>query len=276
MSVQRDREGTSSTNLVSPGISAISGVLRTRRLIIIEITVVLAVSLGRSAVYSMISLLEAATAPGPLAGQAATLNTSIAPDRPWFDLVYQLLRIGFALAPVALVAYLLVMAGTSPRAVWFGRGRRGRDVARGAVVAAGVGSVGLAFYLITHALGLDLTVVPDSLNNVWWHYPVLVLSALQNAVLEECVVIGFVLLKLRELGLRDRTAIGLAAVLRGSYHLYQGFGGFAGNLVMGLLFGYLYRRWGRITPLIVTHTLLDVGAFVGYALLVGRVSWIPV
>ena len=64
-------------------------------------------------------------------------------------------------------------------------------------------------------------------------------------------------------------------MLRGSYHLYQGFGGFAGNLVMGLLFGWLYLRWGRLTPLVVTHTLLDVGAFLGFALLAGHVSWLP-
>ena len=250
-------------------------VTRTRRLILVEIVVVLAVSLGRSGVYSLVNLIEAATAPGALADQAANLNTTVVADRPWFDLLYQLLRIGFGLAPVALVAYLLIMAGTSPRTVWFGRGHLWRDVARGAGLAALVGSTGLAFYLITHALGLNLTVVPDSLSHEWWHYPVLVLAALENALLEECVVIGFVLLKLRELGLRDHTAIGLAAVLRGSYHLYQGFGGFVGNLVMGLLFGYLYRRWGRITPLIVTHTLLDIGAFVGYALLVDHVGWIP-
>ena len=115
---------------------------------------------------------------------------------------------GFALAPVALVAYLLVLSHVRPRTVWFGRGRFGRDVLRGAGVAALVGSTGLAFYLAMHALGLNLTVVPDSLSHLWWHYPVLVLSALQNAVLEECVVIGFVLLRLRELGLvrrhRDR------------------------------------------------------------------------
>ncbi len=255
--------------------AAVPATARSRRLIVIEVVLVLAVSLGRSAVYSVVSLVAALTEPGGLSDQAATLNVSQAPDRPWLDLVYQLLRMGFALAPVALVAYLLVQSHVSPRAVWFGRGRWGRDLARGAVVAAVVGSTGLAFYLATYALGVNLTVVPDSLTQVWWHYPVLVLSALQNAVLEECVVIGFVLLRLRELGLSDGTAIGLAALLRGSYHLYQGFGGFAGNLVMGLLFGWLYRRWGRITPLIVTHTLLDIGAFVGYALLIGHVSWIP-
>lgn len=63
-------------------------------------------------------------------------------------------------------------------------------------------------------------------------------------------------------------------MLRGSYHLYQGIGGFIGNLAMGVVFVYLYRRWGRVGPLVVAHSLLDIGAFVGYALLMrqGRVA----
>ena len=89
------------------------------------------------------------------------------------------------------------------------------------------------------------------------------------------MVLGFVQVRLRQLGFGDSAAIGLAALLRGSYHLYQGLGGFVGNLAMGLLFGWLYRRWGRVGPLVVAHALLDVGAFVGYAVLAGRVSWLP-
>ena len=54
-----------------------------------------------------------------------------------------------------------------------------------------------------------------------------------------------------------------------------GYGGFVGNLVMGVLFVCLYRRWGRVGPLVVAHALLDIGAFVGYALLAGRVDWLP-
>jgi len=64
-------------------------------------------------------------------------------------------------------------------------------------------------------------------------------------------------------------------VLRGSYHLYQGLGGFAGNLVMGLVFGRLYQRWGRIGPLVVAHTLIDAVTFVGYVYLAGHVAWLP-
>ena len=103
----------------------------------------------------------------------------------------------------------------------------------------------------------------------------LVLSAAQNAVLEEVLVAGYLLHRLRQLGWSDNRALLVSALLRGSYHLYQGFGGFAGTVAMGLLFGRLYQRWGRVTPLVVAHTLIDVVAFVGYAELAGHVSWLP-
>ena len=37
----------------------------------------------------------------------------------------------------------------------------------------------------------------------------------------------------------------------------------------------LYRRWGRVMPLVTAHALIDTVAFVGYALLAGRVDWLP-
>ena len=250
-----------------------------RALLWCELAIVLALCLGRSAVYAAVNLVAAITAPGALSSQAATLNDSLAPGRPWLDLLYQLLRVGFAVVPVALVAYLLVRSGTRLREVWFGgvslRERAAVDVGLGALLALGVGSVGVVFYLATFALGTNLTVVAQSLPGQWWQYPVLVLAALENAVLEEFVVLGFVQVRLRQLGLGDPAAIGLAALLRGSYHLYQGLGGFVGNLAMGLLFGWLFRRWGRVVPFVAAHTLLDVGAFIGYAVLAGNVSWLP-
>jgi hypothetical protein len=36
---------------------------------------------------------------------------------------------------------------------------------------------------------------------------------------------------------------------------------------MGLLFGYLYQRWGRVMPLVVAHFVLDAAIFIGYAAL---------
>ena len=173
-----------------------------RRLLTVEVVLVLALSLGRSGVYALVNLLESATAPGALASQKAVLNGSLAPGRPWFDLVYQLLALLFGVVPVLLAVYLLARSDDDPRGLW-SRGARqhGRDIARGLLVAAVVGGTGLAFYLGTHALGVDLTVVAEDLPSVWWRYPVLLLSALQNALLEEVVMIGYLLTRLRQVGL---------------------------------------------------------------------------
>ncbi len=117
--------------------------------------------------------------------------------------------------------------------------------------------------------------MPESLPNVWWRIPVLLLSAAHDGILEEILVIGYLLRRLDQLGWTPWKAILTAAVLRGSYHLYQGFGAFVGNAVMGVIFGILYRRWGRVTPLIIAHSLIDAVTFVGYAALAGKVSWLP-
>lgn len=247
----------------------------TRRLLAAELCLVLALSLGRSGVFAVVDLVASATAPGRLADQVAVLNASRAPGRPWLDLLLQLLTLGFGLAPVLLVVYLMARSGQNLRTLGFDTTQPLRDTARGAALAAAVGGAGLAFYVITHALGVDLTVVASDLPAVWWRFPVLVLSALQNALLEEFVVVGYLMSRLRQLGCGSRTTIVLSAALRGSYHLYQGLGGFAGNAIMGLVFGGVYSRWGRLGPLVVAHTLMDLVAFVGYALLVGHIGWLP-
>jgi hypothetical protein len=247
----------------------------TRRLIAFEVVAVLAVSLGRSAVSAFIDLTGSLTAHKNLAAQHATLNASAAPGRPWLDLSYQLYGIAFGLAPVLLVAYLLAREDASLRTLGADRTRPWSDLARGAGTAAVIGGSGLALYLAAHAAGAALTVVPTTLPPVWWRIPVLVASAVQNAALEEVVVLGYLLRRFEQAGWSDARADGASALIRGSYHLYQGFGGFAGNLVMGLIFARLYRRWGRVMPLLLAHALIDTAAFVGYVLLAPHVSWLP-
>jgi len=240
-----------------------------------ETLVVLAVSLGASGVSALISFLGSVTRPGALKNQAATLVGTQAPGRPWLDLAWQLFFIASALAPVALVAHLLARERVGMPAIGFDLTRPRRDLARGAAVAAVIGGTGLAFYLGVRAAGFNLTVVPESLPDVWWKIPVLIGSAVQNAVLEEVIVVGYLLRRLGQLGWSPNSALAASAVLRGSYHLYQGLGGFVGNMVMGVVFVLLYRRWGRVGPLVAAHSLIDTVAFVGYALLAGRVGWLP-
>jgi membrane protease YdiL (CAAX protease family) len=247
-----------------------------------ETLLVLALSLGASAVSALISFIGSLTASGALADQAARLNTSRAPDRPWLDLAWQLFGIATALVPVALVAHLLTREGSALReglgglrTVGFDRGRPAFDLVRGALLAAAIGGSGLALYLVALKAGFNLTVVPESLPHVWWRIPVLIASAVQNAVLEEVIVVGYLLRRLGQLGWSPWAALAASAALRGSYHLYQGVGGLLGNMAMGVIFVVLYRRWGRVGPLVVAHALIDIVAFTGYALFAGRVDWLP-
>jgi membrane protease YdiL (CAAX protease family) len=246
-----------------------------RRWLVTEVWLVFALSLGASGVRAAISLLADVTSGVPLADQAAVLNASLAPGRPWLDLVLQLTGLAFALVPVLLAGHFLTRSGEGWHPLGLDGAHARSDLSRGTVLAALLGGTGLAFYLAVRAAGVNLDVVAEALPAVWWRIPVLVLSAAQNAVLEEVLVAGYLLHRLRQLGWRDGRALALSAVLRGSYHLYQGVGGFAGNVVLGLVFGRLYQRWGRVTPLIVAHTLIDTVAFIGYAYLAGHVSWLP-
>ena len=241
-----------------------------RRSLSIEIVLVLLLSLGASAVYAVVSLIAKLTA-GPLSQQTATLNPSQSP-RPYLDLTYQLLGIFFALVPVALALFLL---GPLRPALGIDFRHPRSDLGRGAVLAAVIGIPGLLLVYGAAQLGLNAQIVPAALQPVWWAVPVLILKAVENAVLEEVIVVGYLITRLRQLRLQTWHIVAISAVLRGSYHLYQGFGAFLGNAVMGVVFALYFVRFRRVTPLIVAHTLLDVVAFVGYTVLPERwLSWL--
>ena len=234
----------------------------------------LAVSLGASALSALLSFIGSLLAPQRLSQQQALLVGSLSPNS-WLDLVLQLAGIAEALAPVVLVLYLLARDGDPPSVLGLDGSQPAADAGRGAVVAALLGGAGLALYVGAYHLGVSLTVVPENLPAVWWRIPVLLLSAAHNGLLEEIVMIGYLLRRLDQLGWSPVASGAASALLRGCYHLYQGLGGFAGNAAMGAIFAALYRRWGRVTPLIVAHSLIDAVAFVGYAELHGHVRWLP-
>jgi uncharacterized protein len=240
-----------------------------------EVWLVLALSLGASGVYAIVDFIRTATAPGGLSQATATLNPTIVPGRPWFDLIYQLLNIAFPLAPVFLAIHLLQRDHDSALDVLgLNRKRPAFDLGSGLGLAAVIGIPGLGLYFLARAIGVNATVVAADLPRVWWMIPILVLKAIENAISEEVIVVGYFTTRLRELGWRDNRAIGASALLRGSYHLYQGVGGFVGNAIMGVVFASFYKRYGRVTPLIIAHSILDVVSFVGYALLAEHWSFL--
>ena len=213
-----------------------------RRTLIEEVVLVLSLSLLASAAYSILSYTAA---PVNVHVTATVISTSP-------RLASQLIDVAFALPPAWLVVYLVRRNGESLRSIGLGLDEPGRDLVRGAVLAAVVGAVGIGVYVVAVRLGPNRFVVPVPPLGEWWTIPVLVLNAAQNALVEEIIGIG------------AAASVGATALLRGTYHLYQGWGGFAGNLALGLFFGWLFTRWRRAWPLVIAHTLVDVGAGVLY------------
>jgi membrane protease YdiL (CAAX protease family) len=243
-----------------------------RRWLRIEVVIVLAVTFGLSAVDAMLELTDAVLR--NLSSQKIALN----PIRSYFDLInlgLNLTAVAQLVAWGALGVYLLQRSGFSFGQIGLARPRWRPDVLGGIGLAAAIGLPGLGLYVAARLLHISATVVPSGLHDTWWRVPVLVLSAVANAWAEEVIVVAYLLTRLHQLGVGRAGALVWSSVLRGAYHLYQGFGAGLGNLVMGLVFGYVWQRTGRLWPLVIAHAIIDTVAFVGYALAARHLGWLP-
>ncbi len=237
-----------------------------------EIALVLALSVGRSALYSVLSLVQALTREQSLGEQSTSLNPG-ANAQDFWDVLYQFLGQFFALAPIALAVYFLWEPGRSAfRRIGLDFRHFGRNLGGGVLLVAVIGIPGLGLYAAGRAMGITVQVDASPLDPSWWTIPLLLLAAVRAGLTEEIVFIGYLFDRLRRLGWSTWTIILSTAALRGAYHAYQGFGAIVGNIAMGIVFGWVYQRWGRVMPLVIAHTLIDVIAFIGYPL---AAAWWP-
>ena len=241
-----------------------------------EVLAVLGVSLGMSGIYALLSYLRAElTVRGGISATTATVASGARTARMWLDIAYDVTGVVQGLMPVLLVLVLLSRdPGTAGFGIGLNRRPSRRDLLQGVGFAALIGLPGLVLVWAAHQLGVSANLAVVDVPDTWYRVPLLLLQAAQDGVLEEIVVVGFLLTRLRQLGWSNGRALGASAVLRGSYHLYQGLGGFAGNFVMGLIFAWWFQRTRRVLPLVIAHILLDVFAFVGFLYLRQHVSWI--
>jgi len=249
----------------------------------LEVLLVLGLSFGASSIWAFLRLLRMLSQPGGLGNQSANLNTS-ASELAWLDVLYQLAGASLALVPVGLALYLLAvrpvlvansLTELAPGSSWksarqrlgFDLTRPWRDLALAGLLAAGVGLPGIGFYLLGRQFGITAQITTNNLPSQWWAVPILIVAALAAGVSEEVVVVGYLVRRLEDLKWAPWAVLAASAVLRGSYHLYQGIGPMLGNVVMGLVFVWVFRRWGRVMPLVLAHWLMDIVAFLGPSLL---------
>jgi len=242
-----------------------------RRALKLEIGIVLAVTFGLSAVTAVLQLTDFVLR--GLGRQRVELN----PRRSYYDLIDLGLSLTFVAQLVAwgaLAVYLLWRSGFQPSSIGLARFRVRPDLWGGIGLAALIGLPGLGLYLVARTLGLGASVVPSDLSHSWWRIPELILVAFANGWAEEVVVVGYLMTRLAQLGVGRTPAMIWSSLLRGTYHLYQGFGAGLGNMVMGLIFARVWQRHGRLWPLIIAHGVIDSVAFVGYLLLARHLSWL--
>lgn len=215
-----------------------------------EILIVLAITFGMSGVRSLLKLIDALLKPEALNEQHTTLYGG---DGGWLNFSLQVCWILTLIAWGMLALHLLDIYPAVGS----------KDLVPGVGLAALIGIPGLVFYFAALHLGLSSEVVPSALE-AWWSVPVLIALAFANGFAEESVVVLWLMTRLRQLGWSPWAVLLAQAVLRGSYHLYQGPSAGVGNLVMGLVFGGYFLKTDRVWPLVIAHALIDVVAFVGY------------
>lgn len=239
--------------------------MKTKRAHLTELLLVLGVSLGASAIWSVLSLIRKLLAPEGLSGTTTAINRPLA-SQEYLDLAYQLANIFLAVIPALLALYFL---SQDLRLREIALLPKVRDFLHGVFLAAGIGLPGIGLYFLALELGLSSQVQPNTLNGYWWTIPVLFLAAAKAAFLEEVIAVAFLTEKLKLIQSSFWSIVLVSALLRGSYHLYQGFGGFVGNVIMGIVFAIYYQRTRRVAPLLIAHFLMDLVVFVFAPLVLG-------
>jgi len=228
-----------------------------RKVLVVELIVVFVVTLGLSSGAALLNLVE-------------VLNSRIPPGVNVFiltipghstlavtvSIVYLIIHVG---GIVGLVAYILSRSGESLKTLGFSWAPR-RDI--GLLLPFGL----LALSLQHFGYLLPMAGQPPTVSSGVGTFPVPaayavtgVLRSIEAGIVEEVVVLGFVITRLRQLGVHPVLVIAISALLRASYHIEYGWAA-AGPLLFGVGMGIAYMFTRRLMPAIVVHAGYDIWA----------------
>jgi len=177
---------------------------------------------------------------------------------PAASLPFALLQQLFPFAAPVLVLYLLRHSGEGSGAIGLDRRDWRADLALVLPVFLLV-IVGGLVVPETLLAGLGVKgLAPGNGHLPTYYAAVSVLSAVQAGVVEEIVVLGYLVHRLEQLGWRNWQVVTVAVLVRISYHLYYGWG-VLGFVVWATASVLVYQRYRRLAPFIAVHVLWDLG-----------------
>ena len=242
-----------------------------RRRLLVELALVLAV-------FPLPYVLSAvADLVGYLVGNGPGARTPVlVKGHPGASFPLELLLIALPFAAAGLVAYLLSLRGafgsTWPqghegglRAIGLDRSNLRGDLAL--VIAVFVFCELIPIYggsAVIHLLGLH-GVTPGNGHAPGYFLVLDLATGLTSGIVEEIVVLGFLVRRLEQLNLPGWAVVLLAVAVRGSYHLYYGWAVLP-ILAWATVTVVLYRRYRRLVPFIVVHVLWDSSLFAAQAM----------
>jgi len=230
-----------------------------RRRLVIELVIVLAIFPLPFVVSALADLT------GSLLGEGSGARIpNLFPGHSAAAFPFLLAEILLPLAAGALVLYLISQPdgdGGLP-AIGLGKALLRADLALVLpvfLICFLVGELGTSFILVSafHIRGIS-----PSLGNFPSYYSILdVMNGVTSGIVEELVVLGYLIRRLEQLGLNSFWVVVLAVIARGSYHLYYGLGVLP-ILVWALASVLVYRRVRRLLPFILVHVSWDAGLII--------------
>ena len=161
-------------------------------------------------------------------------------------------------AAAALVLYLLSISGEGgSRAIGLDRSDPRQDLALVLPI--------FLFCFLVPEFGVslllraaDVRAIAPATQHLPGYYSIVgALNALSAGVVEEIVVLGFLVRRLEHPGLRPAGVVSLAVLVRISYHVYYGWGVIP-IAAWALASVLMYRRYRRLAPFIAVHGLWDL------------------
>lgn len=218
---------------------------------------------ARRAYLEVLGVFAAFFAAGIVAGGEALARKYTPPSGSWAMFTPATIgQLTMAALAVAVTVLLSSRRGITPRTLGLGLPR----TADGGVAVASAFRMGV-WAVVTLAVGGTITAVlaghhqlvqPVVHDNSYLMYTTA--ASVAAGVIEEIVVLAFLVTTLRQAGRPIAEIVAVAVLLRCSYHDYYG-PGVVGIAVWAAVFVWLFLRTGSVIPLVVVHFLWDVTIF---------------